>query len=44
MSKKLVDHLIKTNYNGIKDKIKAFQKAKKRTHKSTGKGNSRNTR
>ena len=29
MSKKLVDHLISTNYNGISDKIKAFRKPKK---------------
>ena len=29
MSKKLVDHLIRTNYNGISDKIKAFRKPKK---------------
>ena len=30
MSKKLVDHLINTNYNGINDKIKSFRKPKKK--------------
>jgi len=30
MSKKLADHLIKTNYNGINDKIKSYRKPKKK--------------
>ena len=29
MSKKLVDHLISTNYNGISNKIKTYRKPKK---------------
>lgn len=30
MSKKLADHLIQINYNGINDKIKSFRKPKKK--------------
>ena len=41
MSKKLVDHLINTNYNGIKNKIDAFRKPKKKAFKNTRAGNSR---
>ena len=29
MSKKLYDHLIKTNYNGLRDKIKQQSKTRK---------------
>ena len=44
MSKKLVDHLISTNYNGISDKIKAFRKPKKTSpQKSFRTGNTRAT-
>ena len=42
MSKKLVDHLISTNYNGISNKIKAYRKPKKAaTQKNFRTGNHR---
>lgn len=42
MSKRLVDHLIKTNYNGINDKIKSYRKPKKKgAQKQTRNSNSK---
>ena len=42
MSKKLADHLIQINYNGINDKIKSFRKPKKKGAQKTAR--TRNSR
>ena len=45
MSKKSVDHIIKTNFNGIKDRIEAFRKPKKKSaQKVSGNNNSQGAR
>ncbi len=44
MRKKLYEHLIYTNYNGINDKIKSFRKqTKKSAQKRTRVSNSKNS-
>ena len=39
MSKKSVDHLIKTNFNGIKDRIEVFRKPKKKGAQKVSRNN-----